>query len=386
MGKKPTIFALVVAAGAGIRAGGGVPKQYQHIAGKPLIRYSLEAFLTHSRIAGVLVVVAPEHRAQYEAATAGLVLLPPVSGGTERQDSVKAGLAALAVRQPDYVLIHDAARPFVSATVIDRVIEALAADIAVVPTLPMADTVRRYIAKKDTWEEIPREGLLRIQTPQAFPFQKLLDLHASNTAPVTDDAALWLAANKKLQHIAGEYRLRKVTTVEDLMWAENAARAQHRIATGLGYDVHRFAQGTGVTLGGITIAHDQKLEGHSDADVALHALVDAILGALAEGDIGAHFPPSDPRWKGADSALFVAEAVRLMRARGGALLHADVTIICETPKIGPHREAIKQRIATLLDVPVTRVGIKATTTEGLGFTGRKEGIAAQALVTLSLPV
>lgn len=379
--KPPRIFALIVAAGSGVRAGGGMPKQYRPLGGKSLLRYSVEAFARHPAIAGTLIAIGPDHGTYYKEATQGLNLLPPVIGGKERADSVKAGLAGLAKEKPDYVLVHDAARPFLSAALIDRVVKALRPGRGVVPALPMADTVRRLV-KKD-WEEVERSGLMRIQTPQGFPFKELSELQTEDVATFTDDAALWLAGNLPLDYVEGDERLRKVTNEEDIAWAEAAARG--RVATGFGYDVHRLVDGIAIMLGGISIPHNKKLDGHSDADVVLHALVDAILGALAEGDIGQHFPPSDPKWKSADSSLFVEEAVRRVAARGGSILHADLTVICEAPKLAPHRAAIQQRIASLLNVAPEKVGVKATTTEGLGFTGKGEGIAAQAVVTLSLP-
>ena len=382
MAKKPRIMALVVAAGSGSRVGEGVPKQYRTIGRSPMLRLSIEALLSHNAISNVLVVIAPGHEQQYASATQGLTLLPPVLGGNERQDSVKAGLEALAAHQPDYVVIHDAARPLLSQAMIDRIIAALDASAAVVPSLAIADTVRRSNGAQ--WEEVARQGLMRMQTPQAFPFAALLALHRNATHAVTDDAALWLHDGRRLITVAGDEQLRKITTAEDLMWV--ASMMPQRIAVGMGYDVHRLVDGTTITLGGIRMTHTKTLHGHSDADVVLHALVDALLGALAEGDIGTHFPPSDPQWKGADSAQFVAHALARATARHATILHADLTIICEAPKIAPHREAMRARIAQLLAIETARVSVKATTTEGLGFTGRNEGIAAQAIVTLSLPV
>lgn len=382
---NPRIFALVVAAGSGARAGGKRPKQYQRIAGKPMIRYSLQALARHAAIAGVQAVIAPEHASYYNEAVSGLDVLPVVHGGAERQDSVRAGLAALAAHKPDYVLIHDAARPFLPQAVITRILGALGPETGVVPALPVTDTIRRHRAGK--WEEVEREGLMRMQTPQAFPFTELLALQAEDVAKFTDDAALWLAAGRRLDYALGDERLRKVTTADDITWAEETAQRTTRVVTGSGFDVHKLVVADGkksVTLGGVAIAHDKKLEGHSDADVVLHALTDALLGALGEGDIGQHFPPSDAKWKGADSRQFVADAVRRLNVRGGEVSHADITVICEAPKIGPHRDAMRQSIAELLGVARERVNVKATTTEGLGFTGRGEGIAAQATVTLAL--
>ncbi len=405
MNPPPRIYALIVAAGTGSRAGEGTPKQYRHVAGKPLLTYSCEALASHPAITGIQVVIHPDHAAEYKAAMdvsldwrgkgppkprsklAGGKLLPSVIGGAARSDSVRAGLTALAHLQPDYVLIHDAARPFLSHAVIEAIIAKLSPEQAVVPALPVVDTVRRYDAK--SWSEIPRDGLLRIQTPQAFPFLALQKIYARATAIATDDAAIWLAAGLPLVYVEGEERLRKVTTAADMDWAEDkAATGTRRIAVGMGTDVHQLMPAGDkhiIRLGGIDIPHDHKLHGHSDADAVLHAVVDAILGALAEGDIGMHFSPTDERWKGADSRLFVEETRKRVIARGGVIQHLDVTVICESPKIGPHREAMQAAVAAMLKLPLNHVSIKATTTEKLGFTGRSEGIAAQAVATISLP-
>jgi len=387
MSHHPRIFALIVAAGTGSRAGEGVPKQYRPIAGAPMLRYSAEAFANHPSIAGVQVVIHPDHAEAYAAATRGVSLLPPIHGGEQRADSVAAGLAALTPHAPDYVLIHDAARPFLSRGMLDTIIEKLSPHHAVLPALPAVDTMRRFDGA--AWEEVPRDGLLRIQTPQAFPFDSLQKINASGAA-ATDDAAGWLAGGGTLVYVHGDERLRKVTTADDLRWAEETMPCHRRVRTaiGMGYDVHAFVPagdaGT-IRLGGIDIPHTNRLHGHSDADVVLHAIVDALLGALAEGDIGAHFPPSDPRWKGANSQMFIEEARARVAARGGVIQHVDVTIIGERPKIAPHREAMRERMAAMLQLPLACVSIKATTTEKLGFTGREEGLAAQAVATLALP-
>lgn len=377
------IVALVVAGGTGRRAGGPVPKQFAPAGGKALLHHAAKALASHPKIGAVQVVIHPDYHAEYEAAVAGLTLLPAVHGGAERQDSVRLGLKALEKQKPDYVLVHDAARPFLTHAMIDKLIEALTPSTASVPTLPVADTVRRL--KDGKLSDVPREQLLRFQTPQAFPFKTLLELHGTSPAYATDDIALWVAAGKVVKYITGSETLRKVTSADDMAWAQQQANGQMRTSVGSGFDVHAFIEGDGVTVGGIAIAHDKKLDGHSDADVALHALVDAMLGALSEGDIGQHFPPNDARWKGADSAVFVREALKKMHARGGSIEQADITIICEAPKIGPHRDAMRANIAQLLEVPLDYVSVKATTTEQLGFTGRREGMAAQATVTLRLP-
>lgn len=374
MAQKPRIAALIVAAGTGSRAGGGMPKQYRLLAGKPMLRHSVERLLAHPAIGSVRVIIHPDHADHYAAAVDGLTLGPPVFGGAERADSVRAGLTALSDENPDFVLVHDAARPFISNAVIERLLAKHTLSQGVVPALPVADTVRRH--SNGAWEEVSREGLQRIQTPQAFPYAALVKAHTGN---VTDEAAAWLAAGHPLVYVQGDEALRKMTTEADM----NAA-SPRRIATGSGFDVHRFVAGDSVIIGGIKIPHTHKLEGHSDADVALHALTDALLGAIGDGDIGQHFPPSDMRWKGAASHLFLADAARRVRARGGRIGNVDLTILCEAPRIGPHREVMRQRIADILDIDVNRVGVKATTTEGLGFTGRREGIAAMATATVIL--
>lgn len=390
MANKPRITALIVAAGTGNRAGGGMPKQYRKLAGKPMISHSVQRLLAHPAIGSVRVIIHPDHSDLYAGSVCARVVPEieqgkigaPIFGGAERADSVALGLKAIAADAPDFVLIHDAARPFIGHAVIDRLLESLTADTAVVPALPVVDTVRRHADGQ--WEEVLRDGLMRIQTPQAFPYKLLARLHADRTVNVTDDAALWVDAGLSLRYVEGEERLQKMTTEDDILRAD----ACRRIATGSGFDVHQLmpaGAGHAMRLGGIDIPHDHKLHGHSDADVVLHALVDALLGALSAGDIGSHFPPSDPQWKGADSKIFVAEALRLVNAQGGRIQHVDMTVICEAPKIGPHREAMRQSIAALLALPPSYVSVKATTTEQLGFTGRKEGIAAQAVATLSLP-
>lgn len=390
MSQKPRIAVLIVAAGVGARAGGSLPKQYRKLGGKPMLSHSVQSFLSHPAMTSVRVIIHPDHADFYAGAVCAWVIplieqgnmAAPVFGGAERADSVRAGLAALKDEHPDFVLVHDAARPFISHAVIDRLLARLTDDTAVVPALPVVDTVRRY--GDGQWEEVPRHGLMRIQTPQAFPYKLIARLHEDRSANVTDDAALWVDAGLALRYVEGEERLQKMTTEEDIFRADT----NRRIATGSGFDVHQLmpaGAGHAIRMGGIDIAHDHKLHGHSDADVVLHALVDAMLGALGAGDIGSHFPPSEPQWKGADSRIFVAEALRLVNECGGRIQHVDVTVICEAPKIGPHREAMRQSIAAMLALPLSHVSVKATTTEQLGFTGRKEGIAAQAVATLSLP-
>jgi 2-C-methyl-D-erythritol 4-phosphate cytidylyltransferase/2-C-methyl-D-erythritol 2,4-cyclodiphosphate synthase len=331
-------------------------------------------------------VISAEHRGLYDAATAGLQLLPPVSGGPNRQDSVRNGLESLADLHPDHVLIHDAARPFVSPAIIDRTLAALADAPGAIVAIPVTDTLKRA-EDGQVGETVDRSGLWRAQTPQAFRFAEILAAHrAARGAAMTDDAAVAEAARLPMKLVMGADDNFKITTAEDLQRAERLlAPAASEFRTGTGYDVHRFAAGDGVTLCGIRIAHDQALEGHSDADVGLHALTDAILGAIGAGDIGSHFPPSDRQWRGVDSAKFVEHAAGLVAAKGGRITHVDVTLICERPKIAPHRAAMVSRIAGILHLAEDRVSVKATTTEGLGFTGRREGIAAQAVATVALP-
>ncbi|MBL8806521.1 MAG: bifunctional 2-C-methyl-D-erythritol 4-phosphate cytidylyltransferase/2-C-methyl-D-erythritol 2,4-cyclodiphosphate synthase [Rhodospirillales bacterium] len=379
-------IALVVAAGRATRLGGEVPKQYRALGGAPLLRRSLAALLAHPRVDAVRVVYNPDHAQAYAQATAGLDLLEPVAGGAERQDSVRAGLESLVELKPARVLIHDGARPFVDGALIDRLIDALEDAPGAIPAVPVVDTLWRG-ADTDADAVVPREGLWRAQTPQAFRFGDILAAHRrASPTPLTDDAAALRAAGGRVKLVASSERNFKVTTVDDL---SRAAREvfldQADIRTGTGFDVHRLGPGDGVWLCGVKVPHDGALVGHSDADVAIHALVDAILGAIAEGDIGAHFPPSDARWKGAASHAFLRHAGELVARRGGTVRHVDVTIVCERPKVGPHREAMRARLAEILDLDPARVSVKATTTEGLGFTGRGEGIAAHAVATVALP-
>ena len=385
MAHQPNIAALVVAAGTGVRAGGECPKQYQRIGGKPLLRYAVDALTSHPSIHAVQVVIHPDHETFYTDAI-GSHTLPPIHGGAARADSVRAGLHALAALAPDYVFVHDAARPFLSHTVIDRLIAALAPTVGVVPALRVHDTVRRIDA--GNWSEVSRDGLLRIQTPQVFPYAALCEAYQTTLISPTDEAAVWLASGHTLHYVEGDESLRKVTTPDDIAWATAHTAGSRRTAIGMGFDVHALIPSGDhgvMRIGGIDIPCAQTLHGHSDADVVLHAIVDALLGAIAQGDIGQHFPPGDDRWKGADSAVFVRETLKKIRACGGIIQHLDVTVICEAPKMSPHRDAMRARIAELLELPLSHVSVKATTTERLGFTGRGEGIAAQAVATVSLP-
>lgn len=383
MARKIKVIAIIVAAGRGERFGGEIPKQYSLLAGKPVLRHTVEAFLAHPGIDAVQVVIHQDHKDLYTKVTAGLKLLPPVVGGTTRQASVRAGLDALDAHAPELVLVHDAARPFASAQLIDRVLHALEHAPAVIPSIPLADTVKR-VERHTVLETVERVGLESVQTPQGFHFAECLKLHrAAAGKAATDDAGLYEAAGLKVATVQGEAGNFKITLDEDIKRAEQMM--QHETRTGTGFDVHPFEAGDGVMLCGVKVKHTHKLKGHSDADAGLHALVDALLGAIGAGDIGQHFPPSDPKWKNADSGKFVEHAVKLIEEKGGRVINADITIICESPKIGPHREAMQQRTAELLGIASDRVNIKATTTEQLGFTGRKEGIAAQAVANVSVP-
>jgi 2-C-methyl-D-erythritol 4-phosphate cytidylyltransferase/2-C-methyl-D-erythritol 2,4-cyclodiphosphate synthase len=385
------VAAVVVAAGRGLRAGGGqFPKQYRAIGGEPVIRASLKMLSDHPGVALVQPVIHPDDISLFEAASEGLSLLLPVFGGTTRQASVRAGLEALSECRPDIVLVHDAARPFASAALVSRGIEAAPAGAGAIPALPIADTVKTVDAEGAVTGTIERARLRVVQTPQAFDFAALLSLHrkalAAGREDFTDDAALAEWGGLKVATFAGEAANVKLTTPEDFArLAAESILALPDIRTGSGYDVHAFVPGDHVILGGVQIAHSAGLSGHSDADVVLHALVDAILGALAEGDIGVHFPPSDPQWRGASSDRFLAFAAARVRARGGRIAHLDVNVVCEAPRIGPHRDAMRVRIAQIVDISVERVAVKATTSEKLGFTGRREGMAAFATATVRLP-
>jgi 2-C-methyl-D-erythritol 4-phosphate cytidylyltransferase/2-C-methyl-D-erythritol 2,4-cyclodiphosphate synthase len=385
-----SVAAIVVAAGRGLRAGGDLPKQYRHILGEPVIRPSLATLARHHEIAAVQPVVHPDDAALFAPAVAGLSLLPSVPGGSTRQASVRAGLEALEPHRPELVLVHDAARPFASAALVSRAIAAARVSGAAVPVIAVADTVKTVDASGAVTGTIDRTHLRMVQTPQAFQFTTLLDAHrrakAAGREDFTDDAALAEWAGLKVMTFEGEAGNVKLTTNDDFTRAEAAKLAAlSDVRTGFGFDVHQFGDGDHVMLGGVRVPHPQGLSGHSDADVILHALVDAILGALADGDIGVHFPPSDPQWRGASSDRFLAFAVERLAARGGRIAHLDVTVVCEAPRIGPHRDAIRARIAEIAGIGAERVGVKATTSEKMGFTGRGEGKAAFANATVRLP-
>ncbi|MGL4291239.1 MAG: bifunctional 2-C-methyl-D-erythritol 4-phosphate cytidylyltransferase/2-C-methyl-D-erythritol 2,4-cyclodiphosphate synthase [Phreatobacter sp.] len=394
---KPTrtIAALIVAAGRGSRAGDGVPKQYRPIGGKPLVAHSLDVFASHPAISTIRVVIDPADAALYDESVAVAAPLgPPVHGGATRQASVLAGLEALAQHPPDIVLVHDAARPFVSPGIIDRAIEALdqAGCVAAVPGTPVVDTIKTVDRAERVTGTPARPGLRAIQTPQAFDFAALLQAHRNAAAQgdqaATDDAAVMESAGHAVQVFAGDAANVKLTYPPDFEAAERLMTRtvpmnDQRI--GQGYDVHAFGPGDHVWLGGIRIAHDRGVVAHSDGDVVLHAVTDALLGAIADGDIGSHFPPSDPQWRGASSDRFLKHAGSRVAARGGRIGNVDITIVCEAPKVGPHRDAMRARIAEILGLTVDRVAIKATTSEQMGFTGRREGLAALAVASVRLP-
>jgi 2-C-methyl-D-erythritol 4-phosphate cytidylyltransferase/2-C-methyl-D-erythritol 2,4-cyclodiphosphate synthase len=375
-----------MAAGQGSRFGAYRPKQFLPLLGRPVLRHAAEALLAEPGVDAILPVGAPTQFAEIAALLEGLPALPPVAGGATRQASVRAGLEALAAAAapPELVLVHDGARPVVPRGTIPALLAALADTPGAIPAQPVAETLKRAAGGR-VEATVPREGLFRAQTPQAFRFAPLLAAHRAATAEATDDAALLEAAGLPVTLVPGAEANVKITFPEDLARVEANLLARMLPRTGTGFDVHRLVEGRRLVLCGVEIPSPLGLSGHSDADVGIHALCDAIYGALAEGDIGRHFPPSEMRWKDFDSAEFLRHAAGRIAARGAVLTHADVTLICERPKIGPHASAMRERLAGLLEVPLDRVSVKATTTERLGFTGRGEGIAAQAAATLLVP-
>jgi len=388
---NPTVAAIIVAGGRGLRAGPGGPKQYREIAGRTVIARALEPFATHSNIACVQPVCHADDGATFAAAAGGIAHLPPVAGGASRQASVRAGLEALAAHAPDVVMIHDAARPFVSPALISRAIAAVRETGAAIPALAVADTIKEVNQSGQIVGTPARADLRIAQTPQVFRFDKILDAHRraahEDLHEFTDDAALAEWAGMTVTTFEGDALNIKLTTPEDFAREEaRLAAALGDIRTGTGYDVHALGDGDHVMICGVRVPFNKGFIAHSDGDVGLHALVDALLGALADGDIGSHFPPSDPKWKGASSDRFLDDAVRRVRERGGRIANLEVTLICERPKIGPHRDAMRARIAEIAGISVSRVAVKATTSERLGFTGREEGIAATASATIRLPL
>lgn len=379
--------ALIVAAGSGERFGGEIPKQYQDLAGAPILRRSVLAFLRHPAIAHVQVVISSHHRHLYDRSMTGLDLPPPVHGGATRQESVRLGLEALEKNPPSCVLIHDAARPLIDSDTIQRVCDALKSQPAAIAAKQLVDTLKR--SKDGVIDStIDRAHLWQAHTPQGFHFAAIMKAHRQYAGEaLTDDAAVAEKAGLPVALVLSNADNMKLTNPDDLDRARRllGIGALPDVRTASGFDVHRLIPGDKMTLCGHTFAHDQTLEGHSDADVALHALTDALLGTISAGDIGMHFPPSDAKWKGADSTHFLQHAVDMIRQKGGAISHVDITIMCERPKIGPQRAAMQERLAALLNLSPDRVSVKATTTEKLGFTGRGEGIAAQAVATVRLP-
>jgi 2-C-methyl-D-erythritol 4-phosphate cytidylyltransferase/2-C-methyl-D-erythritol 2,4-cyclodiphosphate synthase len=376
----PKIAALLVAAGSGSRFGADRPKQFLHIAGQPVIRHAADALAR----AGVLIQPVGDS-VEIEAALAGLSHLPIVPGGATRQESVRAGLEALVSAAPDIVMVHDAARPWIPAGVIEALVQALATHPGAIPAVPVADTLKRG-QDGSIIATVSRENLFRAQTPQAFRFDTLLALHRQAGPGATDDASILEGAGLKVALVAGHEDNIKLTYPEDFVRLERILAPNLFPRVGTGYDVHVLVEDRKLILCGIEVPHERGLSGHSDADVGIHALCDAIYGALAEGDIGRHFPPSENQWKDADSARFLLHAAERVAARGGMIANVDVTLICERPKITPHAPAMIARLASLLGVDAGRVSVKATTTERLGFTGRMEGIACQAVATVLLPL
>jgi 2-C-methyl-D-erythritol 4-phosphate cytidylyltransferase/2-C-methyl-D-erythritol 2,4-cyclodiphosphate synthase len=375
-----TVTALIVAAGKGERLGGGLPKQYRPIGGKPVLRWAVEALARHPAVRHTRVVIAPGQRPLAAEALAGLEVGDFIEGGAERADSVRCGLAAVG---DDAVLIHDAARPFCPAAVIDRLLAQLEFHEGAAPVLAVGDTVAR--AGASLGEPLDRCGLVRVQTPQAFRTEALRRAYGGWTgAAPTDETTVLRAAGMSVAAVEGDPVLDKLTSPADWARAEQWLAARFVSRTGMGFDVHAFGGDGPVMLGGIAVPHARGLAGHSDADVVLHAITDALLGAAGLGDIGQHFPPSDPQWKGASSDLFLSHAATLLAERGAVIDHVDCTIIAEEPRIGPYRDSMRSRVAEILGLGVTQVSIKATTTERLGFAGRREGVAAQSVASIRM--
>lgn len=382
---QPKAAAIIVAAGSGSRIGGDVPKQFRMVRGKPMLRHSVEAFLQNPAFDVIIVVIGAGQSELAANALNGIDRVVFIEGGAERRDSVNNAIQYLDnISFNGFTFIHDAARPFLSQAVLDRLLEALASSDGAVPALPVIDSVSRATPDSILSEAVDREGLFRIQTPQTFRHDVISKAHAGWDAGTvaTDDARMAMAAGYKVVCVDGDENLAKFTFADDFDRQMGQSAAMNDVRSGTGYDVHRLAKGEELWLCGVRIDHEYGLSGHSDADVALHALTDAVLGAAALGDIGDHFPPSDAQWKGASSDRFLAHAIKLAREAGFALSHLDVTIICEAPKIGPHKLAMRARLAEIAAIEIDRVSVKATTTEKLGFTGRGEGIAALASATL----
>ncbi|MEO6580235.1 MAG: bifunctional 2-C-methyl-D-erythritol 4-phosphate cytidylyltransferase/2-C-methyl-D-erythritol 2,4-cyclodiphosphate synthase [Sphingomicrobium sp.] len=381
MADRTTVTALIVAAGSGSRIGGDIPKQFQLLAGKSVLAHAVDALTSHPRVDVVRVVIGQGHEYVARSALGNRDVGPLIIGGAERADSVRAGLAAMS---DGIVLVHDAARPLCPPEVIDRLLDALESADGAVPALPIADTLAK--ARGPIEAMVDRAHVVRIQTPQAFHVEDLIYAYQElGREAATDESTVMIAAGLKVATVEGHWMLEKLTTAGDFKRAEAILACSMTSRTGTGFDVHAFAGAGPIMLGGVEVPHDRGLAGHSDADVALHAITDALLGAAALGDIGDHFPPSDPQWKSAASHRFLDHAASLIRNMGGTIENIDCTIICEAPKVGPHRADMRQRVSEILTIAIDRVSIKATTTERLGFTGRGEGIAAQASATIRLP-
>ena len=376
-------IAIVVAAGKGARFGGEKPKQYENLGSKPIIRLAIEAFLNNSQVHSVQPVINADHLDFFKETMKNINVLPPVIGGERRQDSVKLALESLAGINPDTVLIHDAARPLIEQDIIDKIIDALRKGAeAAVPVLPIRDTVKIKRYSSENIETLPRRDLYASQTPQGFKFKTLLAAHKKHYSDFhTDDASIMEAEGKPVTFIKGSLKNMKITQKDDLKILSDL---YGETKTGLGFDVHRFTEGSGIILGGVKIPMKKSLLGHSDADVVLHAITDSILGASGENDIGTHFPPSNDKYKNNSSEIFLKFSNEKLQSKNGRIVHLDITLICEQPKILPHREEIQKSISNILDIPLSAINIKATTTEGLGFLGREEGIACQAVATVKM--
>ena len=386
-GQTHKVAALILAAGQGSRAGTDIPKQFRQIGGKAVLAHSVEAFARHPAVGAVYLVIGSGQQETVRTMIGDGQVTAIIQGADSRRGSVRAGLEAIAATGgADRVLIHDAARPFLSPSMIDQLLAALEQAPGAFPALPVADTLVKSTGNI-AGDIVDRSGLYRVQTPQAFHFESIIRAHRAwdSSREATDDAQMLREAGHDVLMVPGDERLEKLTYPQDFARAEAQLASCRTTRVGMGYDVHRLAADEELWLCGVQVPHDRGLAGHSDADVAIHAIVDAVLGALSEGDIGSHFPPSDPQWRGAASSRFLEYAANRVTERGGRMEHIDVTIICEAPKIGPHRDAMRHRISEILAIPLERVSVKATTTERLGFAGRREGIAAQAVATISLP-
>ena len=379
-------IAIIVAAGRGHRVGGEIPKQYLNVGGMPILRRTVTVFLENPAIDLIQVIIHPDDRELYDSAVADLGLPEPVLGGDTRQKSVLNGLEAVSDHLPEYVFIHDAARPFLDQSTLNSLIDEVQKSGAVIPALTVTDTIK-YMTAETINSTLERKYLYRAQTPQAFRYKAIFMAHRRfENNDLTDDSAIAEKSGLKVRVIEGSENNFKITTEDDLRKAEQMTGNTYTdVRIGYGMDVHAFDKGDHVTLGGVNIPHDKSLKGHSDADVALHAITDAILGAIAAGDIGEHFPPNEEKWKGASSDIFLKHAVKLVDDKEGVIASIDLTIVCETPKIGPHRDAMRDKISEIIDLDIDRVSVKATTTEKLGFTGKGEGIMAHAVATIRLP-